>query len=675
MSQHDDHKDLELCGVIGFNGSIHNGLILHPADQHMIYPLGTTIVIKHLLSNSQTFLQRNGHESSVSCMNLSSSGKYLASGEETNMGFTATGIIWDIETYEILFKLNLHKGKIQALAFSPDEKFLATLGGRDDNKLVIWDVQTGEPICGSTAAQETTLTLRWLNNRSDCLVTGGNYTLRVWDFDLGNRKLRPQDCHLGQLRRVITDITIDDDDSMLYASTKSGDILQVSLGPKLFKGRGPKTAFPCGINCIVTTARGNFVVGAGDGTVALLMKGSYRRVRSLQLEGAITSIALNAAGDHIFVGTALCNIFCVSLASFEYELRSTCHSNIIFDIAYPRDYSKLFATCSVGNIRVWHADTRNELLRIQVPNMTCLSVCFMPDGKSIVSGWDDGKIRAFRPRTGTLMYTINDAHRGGVTSLACTADCQRIISGGKGGMVRVWAIGRQTQRMIASMKEHKATVNSVSVNDDDTQCVSASSDGSCIVWSLERFSRIQCFFENTQFKDAQYHPDQTQLLTTGTDRKITFWDAADGNPIRIIDGSRTDMLNCLAISSDGAKFVSGGGEKLVQVYNYDEGKQYFVGHGHSGSIIRTKISPDQQTIVTVGDEGAIFMWRMPDMGMGMQPAYDPSDGPIPAYSEPPQQDYPSPTRGSRQGSRQSGRPSSRPNSNRMKTSYIPAFDG
>lgn len=201
----------------------------------------------------------------------------------------------------------------------------------------------------------------------------------------------------------------------------------------------------------------------------------------------------------------------------------------------------------------------------------------MPDGKSIISGWDDGRIRAFRPQSGKLMYVINDAHIGGVTAIAATSDCRRIISGGEGGQVRVWLIERAVQKMEASMKEHKGRVNSIKINGDDTECVSASSDGSCIVWSLTRFVRNACLFASTQFRAIVYHPDQSQLLTTGTDRKLTYWDVVDGNPIRIIDGSQTDALNCLAITEDGEKFVCGGGDKLVKVWLYDEG--YIVNRG------------------------------------------------------------------------------------------------
>lgn len=629
-----ESNDLELVGVIGFNGAVNNGLVLHPGDQHIIYPLGSTIVVKHLTSNTQTFLQKNGHNRSVSALALSSTGKYLASGQESYMGFTAPAIIWDLETYEIVHKLILHKGKIQDVAFSPNELYMATLGGRDDNKLVIWDVKTGEPICGSTASSETCLTVRFFNNRDDMIVTGGSYNLRVWTLDLANRKIRPADCHLGQLRRVISHISIDADDEFMYCSTRTGDLLKVSLGPKLFKASGPKAPFQNGISCSLVTRNGNFIVGAGDGTVALILAKNFKVVRKLKFAGGITSLALNAAGDHFFAGTSLCDIYCCHIASFEYELRNTCHSSGITDIAFPANYSELFATCGVNDIRVWHAGLCNELLRIKVPGLTCLCVAFMTDGKSIISGWSDDKIRAFRPRTGKLMYTINDAHKGGVTAITSTRDCRRIISGGKGGKVRIWAIGRQTQQMIASMKEHKGPVNSVQVNDDGTECVSASADGSCIVWSLERFVRNIALFASTQFRSVQYHPDHSQLLTTGTDRKITYWDVVDGNPIRIIDGSDSDLLTSLSISADGNKFVSGGGDRLVQLWGYDEGFSYCTGVGHSGCVTRTVISPDQRLIVSVGEEGAIFMWKMPyipeidDQAQenGMQQGY-PSPGP------------------------------------------------
>lgn len=67
---------------------------------------------------------------------------------------------------------------------------------------------------------------------------------------------------------------------------------------------------------------------------------------------------------------------------------------------------------------------------------------------------------------------------------------------------------------------------------------------------------------------------------------MTYWDCFDGQAIRMLDGSDSGEINALAITKEGENFVSGGEDKLIKVWNYDEGISYFVGHGHSGSISR-----------------------------------------------------------------------------------------
>jgi cilia- and flagella-associated protein 52 len=328
--------------------------------------------------------------------------------------------------------------------------------------------------------------------------------------------------------------------------------------------------------------------------------------------GAVTSVTLTADTTHFFCGTSKATIYWCDSDKINPELRNTCHYERINAIAFPYEYSELFATCSLNDIRVWNMKTRQELLRIEVPGLECFSVQFMADGKSIISGWNDGKIRAFLPQSGKLFYAINDAHNHGVTALAPTANCQRVVSGGMEGEVRIWRIGKQTQIMEASLKEHRGRVADIRINKADTQAVSASYDGSCIIWDIKSHTRVMCLFESTMFKQIVYHPDESQLLTTGSNRKVTYWDCFDGQAIRMLDGSDSGEINALAISKEGEHFVSGGEDKKLKVWNYDEGICYHSGVGHSGSISKIEISPDQRFIVSVGTEGAIFIWHAPE---------------------------------------------------------------
>lgn len=57
----------------------------------------------------------------------------------------------------------------------------------------------------------------------------------------------------------------------------------------------------------------------------------------------------------------------------------------------------------------------------------------------------------------------------------------------------------------------------------------------------------------------------SQPVCAGTDRKITYWDAFDGQAIRILEGSETEQVSALAIDHDGELIVSGGYDKSVKV--------------------------------------------------------------------------------------------------------------
>jgi len=93
--------------VIGFKGNVIEGIILHPDNEHLIYPLGSTIIIRHIISRVQSFLR--GHDNDISVMTLSKSGKYLASGQKTHIGFQADVIIWDFDQKTLIHRLKIHK--------------------------------------------------------------------------------------------------------------------------------------------------------------------------------------------------------------------------------------------------------------------------------------------------------------------------------------------------------------------------------------------------------------------------------------------------------------------------------------------------------------------------------------------------------------------------------------
>ena len=572
---------LNLQAVIGFNGTVVDGLILHPDNETIIFPIGNQIVVRNVLKRQDQFLK--GHSNYISAITLSSSGRYLASGQKTYSGFKADIIIWDLQIMSLIHRFSIHKYYIQSLSFSHDEKYLVSLGGAEDNYLIVWDVETGKAICGNAAGTDVVHQVKYFNTTNAHIITCQNYGIRIWTVEYVTKKLTFIDVNFGNLKRQILCLCIDPYDKNAYCGTKSGDILEIDLVNGIYKRIGPvKRLFPQGVNCIRMLPNSDILIGTRDGLIAKVSYTSFKVKVEGKVLGGVTSMALTADSAYFFCGTEHSNIYWIETSSLKNEIRNTCHNDRINDVQFPirntchndrindvqfpYEYSGVFGTCGKEDIRIWNSETRQEHLRIHVPNLECYCFGFMRDGKSIYSGWHDGKIRTFLPQSGKLLYCINEAHINGVTAITATSDCRKIVSG---------------------------------------------SDGSCIEWDISNYTRVACLFETTMFKQLVYHPDESQILTTGTDKKITYWDVIDSNEIRSIDGSYDGEINTIAICKSGEYFITAGEDKQITIWDYDLATPKWKGIGHSNGINRIAIAPNQEFIVSVGQDGSIFIFETP----------------------------------------------------------------
>jgi WD40 repeat protein len=157
------------------------------------------------------------------------------------MGFQADIIIWDLKTQSLLSRLSLHKVQIASLSFSLDGKYLVSLGGQDDNNVILWDMDTFTALCGHPASPDSSGSTLTVKFHANGFVTGGMNTLRSWVIDRQRRKLIPSECKLGQIKRVVGCLAINGES--VYCGTSTGDVLKVDLATGLFKIHGPKVYF------------------------------------------------------------------------------------------------------------------------------------------------------------------------------------------------------------------------------------------------------------------------------------------------------------------------------------------------------------------------------------------------------------------------------------------------
>ncbi|GLV43741.1 uncharacterized protein CBL_06935 [Carabus blaptoides fortunei] len=648
-TQDGDVSELKIKSIIGFDGATVGGLRIHPDGIHVVYPIGNKITVLNWQTKKQDFL--SGHTNVISAIDVSKSGKYLASGQINHIGFRALVIIWDFKTKTIRAKHEMHKVRVESVAFSKGDNYLISLGGRDCSSIVVWDIERnkaeyGAPASKGTQGEATVICVT--NRREQCFVTAGEETLIVWKIEQASRKLCSIDVNVSKLKRKVLCMVMDEDDKFLYCGTNTGDVFKIKLNyhantavtdpvcaPIMVGCYGrinereqtqqKVDLYSMGVRAIICLNVKVLLIGAGDGTINAVEETTFtfksntrklpttpqlRVLKSTNVRTMVTSLSrMNKLT--VLAGTVASEIFSIDVKTFEKKLLLTCHTSTIYDLAFPHKFSEVFATASKDDVRVWNVSTMEELLRIQVANFCCSSVVFAHNGKFILTGWNDGIIRTFTPLTGRLIYAITNAHNKGVSALALGNDDKMIVSGGCEGQVRVWQANRTHQILLCTLKEHHGPISAIHMNTFGDEAVTASTDGTCIIWDLVRQSRKQVLFANTLFMCARFYTAGFHILTGGSDRKIAYWDVSSGTLIRELEGSSSAGINTLDISPDGAMFVTGANDQMIKLWKYKEGVVTHIGTGHSGVITGIQFSPDGRTIISTSASGSIFAWECP----------------------------------------------------------------
>ncbi|KOC68786.1 WD repeat-containing protein 16 [Habropoda laboriosa] len=640
-------NELEIYGIIGFDGLTRNGLRVHPDGEHLVYSMGSKVTVKHIATSQQFFL--TGHQNSVSALCISSSGDLIASGQTSHRGFKATVIIWDYEGRKLKASYEMHKVRVEDVCFTANGRYLVSLGGRDDGRIVIWDVENGSPLSGTFAGSEAFGNARTIARTNLCetaFLTGGDGTFKLWRVNSKDRKLGGIDVKLGKIKRAINCLIVDKNDENVYCGTTSGDVIKARLNlreesvakhPVMIGCYSKKTkngeVYAGGVRNLLLSERDNkqhlVVVGAGDGTVELIEirnESSTLVVASktnnlLIIPAIITRRTANVCAtvtsmnwyknDFILVGTALCEIHEIELSSFRTRLIVTCHTSPLYGLAFPRNCSEIFATTGKNDIRVWKLTTPKELFRITVPNFTCSSLCFDSNGGSIISAWNDGAIRGFALNGGKLLFEINRAHTKSVSTIAITNDDRKLVSGGCDGQVRIWDAKSEMRHLLHVLKEHRGPITSLHVSPDNESLISSSTDGTCIMWDLRNIRRKFMLRGNTTYTATCFVPNGVQILTCGTDRKIAYWETLDGSMVREVEGSTNSTLNAISISQDGRYFLTGSDDCIVKLWEYRTATTIRIGLAHAAPITGCAFAPNGQFVITVSADGAIIIWKYP----------------------------------------------------------------
>ncbi|CAM9354076.1 unnamed protein product, partial [Ectocarpus sp. 4 AP-2014] len=469
---------------------------------------------------------------------LSLSSRYIASGQG---GHNSDVIVWSFQDRALLFRLAEHDHGVAFVDFSHDDRLLLSGGVPEDRKILIWDMSNGcivsivqhDPAPTTIAAWGGMVRdIKRRATRNYMLATAGNKKIVLWSLDpySGDITANRVVCEArGSLVRDVTALAFSEDGETLWCTTSTGDFVGVDLRTKQV-GTAIPAARLGALSLLCHT--GGTVIGGGDGTITLF-DSACKDYAQTELRGGVVSMSFSpdrTEARGIVAGTNQGRIYRVRMETLASIVVSENHRGSVTCVSYARGVSDRFATASVdGTVRVW--DTSDYgVLTTAVVRDAGEPLCLVLTQDMMLTGWRDGQIRSHDADTGHLLWSIDNAHAGGVTSLVVSHNERFLVTGGMQGELRVWEL--RSRDLVSHLKQHGQRVTALALFSDDVHALSVSRDRSLICWDLRSESQVSHHSQRMGGVNAvALSQDETTVITMGQEKRVSYWDLREHHPV------------------------------------------------------------------------------------------------------------------------------------------------
>lgn len=286
------------------------------------------------------------------------------------------------------------------------------------------------------------------------------------------------------------------------------------------------------------------------------------------------------------------------------------------------------------------------------------SMAIAPDGRSIVSGSADGRIRLWDAHTGHPLCARVKGHRKAVEYLAFTSDGTMIASGSLDNTLRMWdangmkplgppaplirsrwnvtlvAISPDGRKLacLASpyaidildvhkreasgprLADHTAAINCFAFSSHNDMLISGSDDGELRIWSLLAHEVLSASLEahESAVTSVAISSDGKILASGALDHSIRIWDAQTHQPRGNSLEGHTGSVYSIAFFPKGTWIISGSADRTVRVWDVATGAIVCEPlQGHREAITSVAVAADGLTIVSQSRDGTIRLWDAP----------------------------------------------------------------
>lgn len=259
-----------------------------------------------------------------------------------------------------------------------------------------------------------------------------------------------------------------------------------------------------------------------------------------------------------------------------------------------------------------------------------------PTGSLAATASGDYSARLWDAVTGNSLLELPHSHI--VKTCAFSPNSIKLATGGKEGMLRVYDLptillnNNEKKKKGSDNKKDKTVSASLEIKQEaaitklawltDLLLICSCVNGKMYLWdvSSEKSSPITPLHvfdtqSSAEIRDMEIRAIDSgrTILTAAAGQKVYFFDATEGSNYALLKEWPTPIHfkeeGGATLHPSGTKFVAGGSDLWVRVFDYETGAELECHKGHHGPIRCVRYSPNGKLYASGSEDGTIRLWK------------------------------------------------------------------
>jgi WD40 repeat protein len=550
------------------------------------------------------------HNQEINAVAFSPDGKRLATASRDR-----TVKIWDLANgHEVLAYLG-HSDHVRSVAFSPDGKLIASAGGEPDIKL--WDPATGKDVRSIKGKGNYVTSIAFSSDGKTLAAGSDDKAVRLYEVASGDLKREITD-----FRQAVQSVAFNADSSILAAGVADGLIKLWEFPKVLDNANQPeywsKQDFNGSTYQVVFGPDNKTMVRVGPDGVKLYntpLPGSPITVTAHRhligppdKKDRHTVAVFSKDGKTLFTGGTDGVIRLWDADSGLSTGTFKGHNGEIRGLTFNAAGSKLASASADYTVRLWDFDIVLQARDYTGHEAPVWTTAFSPDGRRVVSASADKTVKVWDIASGQVLHTLS-GHKSGVTVALFSPDSKTILSGSGDKTLKLW--DGNTGKHLRDLEGHQGTITSADFSADGGQIVSAAADQRIKVWDASSGKELLSIDDIGDVPAAvAFSPDGKQIAAGNIDQTIRLYHAASGKMLHSWPAHGIAVTG-LSFSPDGKYLASCGTDHLARVWPLAApGNDPITLSGHSGPLSSVAFRKDSLHLVTGGSDQIVKLWKL-----------------------------------------------------------------